>query len=168
MTARLAAILRWARSRDVDRKALHAREFASFATLDRYTTLAGLILWAGTTWNASDRHQGASELPSPRSRAPLRSSRKCGRCLTPSCRSSRDTAPHVWQISLNRQALPALEKSVPAVKGDAARTLFKMTAVRSPGGRGLGHRRWTPGLQGHRQGTADSSAASISATSDGS
>ena len=43
MTARLAAILRWARSRDVDRKALHAKEFASFATLDRYTTLAGLI-----------------------------------------------------------------------------------------------------------------------------
>src|SRR6185369_14416946 len=35
--------------------------------------------------------------------------------------------PRVFLVSLNRRALPALEKSVPAVKGDAARTLFKVS-----------------------------------------
>ena len=32
--------------------------------------------------------------------------------------------PYVWTISLNRRATPALSRSVPAVKADAARTLF--------------------------------------------
>jgi subtilisin family serine protease len=34
--------------------------------------------------------------------------------------------PLVWQISMNRRAGPALDKSVPAVKGDAASTLFRV------------------------------------------
>jgi hypothetical protein len=34
--------------------------------------------------------------------------------------------PEIWQVSLNRKALPALERSVPSVKGDAARTLFNV------------------------------------------
>jgi serine protease AprX len=36
----------------------------------------------------------------------------------------------IWQISLNRRASPALERSVPAVKGDAARTLFNVRCDR--------------------------------------
>jgi serine protease AprX len=32
--------------------------------------------------------------------------------------------PLVWTVSLNRRALPAITRSVPAVKADAARTLF--------------------------------------------
>jgi hypothetical protein len=32
----------------------------------------------------------------------------------------------VWQISLNRRAMPALERSLPAVKADAATSLFKV------------------------------------------
>ena len=32
--------------------------------------------------------------------------------------------PFVWTVSLNRRATPALSRSVPAVKADAARTLF--------------------------------------------
>jgi hypothetical protein len=32
----------------------------------------------------------------------------------------------VWQVSLNRQPMPALTKSIPAVKADAAHTLFKV------------------------------------------
>jgi serine protease AprX len=32
----------------------------------------------------------------------------------------------VWQVSLNRLAVPALTKSIPAVKADAAKTLFKV------------------------------------------
>jgi hypothetical protein len=32
----------------------------------------------------------------------------------------------IWLVNLNRKAMPALAKSVPAVKGDAARTLFSV------------------------------------------
>src|SRR5262249_28007789 len=34
--------------------------------------------------------------------------------------------PAVWSVSRNRTALPAIAKSVPAVKADAATTLFKV------------------------------------------
>jgi subtilisin family serine protease len=34
----------------------------------------------------------------------------------------------VWQVSLNRPAMPAVTRSVPAVKADAAHTLFKVDA----------------------------------------
>ena len=40
--------------------------------------------------------------------------------------SPLDTEPLVWQISLNRSATPALTRSVPAVKADAARSLFRV------------------------------------------
>jgi serine protease AprX len=38
----------------------------------------------------------------------------------------QDTEPSVWQISLNRSATPALTRSIPAVKADAARSLFSV------------------------------------------
>ena len=38
--------------------------------------------------------------------------------------STRD--PLVWQVSLNRTAMPAISRSIPAVKADAASTLFKV------------------------------------------
>jgi subtilisin family serine protease len=40
--------------------------------------------------------------------------------------ASADAEPEIWQVSLNRKAMPALSRSVPAVKGDAARTLFNV------------------------------------------
>jgi hypothetical protein len=36
----------------------------------------------------------------------------------------------IFQVSLNRRAIPAVDKSVPAVKADAARTLFKVCCHR--------------------------------------
>ena len=36
--------------------------------------------------------------------------------------------PLVWQVSLNRTANPALAKSIPAVKADAVKNLFKVDA----------------------------------------
>lgn len=41
-----------------------------------------------------------------------------------SMESNTDGAPKVFQISLNRAATPAIARSVPTVKGDAARRLF--------------------------------------------
>lgn len=36
----------------------------------------------------------------------------------------------IWQVSLNRQPMPALTRSIPAVKADAAHTLFKVDCSR--------------------------------------
>lgn len=41
-------------------------------------------------------------------------------------RTERAPAWQVWQVSLNRIAMPAISKSIPAVKADAATTLFKV------------------------------------------
>lgn len=113
----------------------------SFDALDRYIALAGLILWAGK----QSRRDGDGANPSPEQvlatignrtgdiiaglldlyaaidaaaagKRPARGRRK---------RSEDDEDDAlVFQISLNRRAAPALAKSVPSVKGDAARTLF--------------------------------------------
>lgn len=40
--------------------------------------------------------------------------------------SRADSDPMVWQLSLNRHAMPAISRSVPAVKADAATTLFQV------------------------------------------
>jgi serine protease AprX len=37
-----------------------------------------------------------------------------------------DPTIYIYQLSLNRKAMPALDRSVPAVKADAARTLFRV------------------------------------------
>ena len=40
--------------------------------------------------------------------------------------TTKKEAPLVYQVSLNRVAMPAIAKSIPAVKADAATTLFKV------------------------------------------
>jgi serine protease AprX len=123
--ARLNAILKWANARHPDDQDRLAREFATFATLDRYVALAGLILWAGTRTRKRGAVQGVAEaIATIKSPDPILET--LGELFDGVRRGPRVDEPQVWQISLNRPALPALEKSVPAVKGDAARTLFRV------------------------------------------
>jgi serine protease AprX len=94
-------------------------------TRKRYAALAGLILWAAAQEPASDAESG-----------PLRDqSRRFLERVDVSAVASelkrmfqhmlpRSGKPVVWTIALNRRVHPALTKSVPAVKADAARTLF--------------------------------------------
>jgi hypothetical protein len=107
-----------------------AEERDRFSALDRYVALAGLVLWARAG-------------PKSRSGGP---SKRGGKLFsealkTASVQSIADRlidlfdhmgAPQteeasIYQISLNRTASPALDRSVPAVKGDAARTLFNVS-----------------------------------------
>ena len=95
-------------------------------THKRYIALAGLILWA----EEQDR-----ERPTP---APSTKKEQLERILGNDVAAQAADAlrtvfhslaptakvPLVWTISLNRRATPAITKSVPAVKADAARTLF--------------------------------------------
>jgi hypothetical protein len=122
----IEAIIRWAQADDEDVQTQHAATFASVTALDRYVALAGLILWAGT--------QDKKLLAAGKGLGGLLGHIESPDAIVAALRTLFEqilsdppvTEALVWQVSLNRKAMPALEKSVPAVKGDAARTLFKV------------------------------------------
>ncbi|HKP38174.1 MAG TPA: S8 family peptidase [Pyrinomonadaceae bacterium] len=108
------------------RQESETRKLIEIPSLHRFVALTALILWAGrqaeVTKDASDPilnilldatesvHEISQSLAD----------------LVKSIGSKLDDEPLVWQISLNRSAMPALIKSIPAVKADAATTLFKV------------------------------------------
>jgi hypothetical protein len=126
LTALVNEIIKWARAEDGDVKARHAATLVKFTSLDRYVALAGLILWAGTQDEdllAEGNGVGGliDHLEAPENVvAALRE------LFQQILADQAVEEPQVWQVSLNRTAMPALERSVPAVKGDAARALFKI------------------------------------------
>ena len=99
------------------------------AARKRYVALTGLILWARdqkeneTARDASSVEQHPHHPATMRLRTswPPRSGRVYRRGLT-----EAEGKRLVWTVSLNRRASHALTRSVPAVKADAARTLFKV------------------------------------------
>jgi len=110
---------------------------------DRYLALAGLILWAGK--QDPPAKPGTTTAPAPGGSSPTPPQPLKDEELTSVLREvdpdeigdllrellKTIPAPGkgeklVWQISLNRKAMPALHRSVPAVKADAARTLFSV------------------------------------------
>ena len=95
----------------------------------RYITLAGLILWA----------EGPRSAPSTRGDSAAERIRQLLAMVTADDVAAglkamfdrlgpKPIDPLVWTVSLNRRAQPAIAKSVPAVKADAARTLFTVDA----------------------------------------
>lgn len=128
LTQKIQAIMNWARAEgDEDPTTLPADDFATFTALDRYISLAGIILWAATENKAKNLSLGAGEallqLDTP---DPV--VEHLHDAFNPILTQKRaaNVKPQIWQVSLNRKALPAIERSVPAVKGDAARTLFSV------------------------------------------
>jgi serine protease AprX len=94
----------------------------------RYIALAGLILWAedqpgDPQWErlpSKDQIQRILETTALESLV-------AGRLASVfEARIETDGEALVWTVSLNRRATPALTRSVPAVKADAARTLFRV------------------------------------------
>jgi hypothetical protein len=95
-------------------------------THKRYIALAGLLLWAeGQTADKRREDLSAKEqidLILNTQGLERSIAERLGRVLkTPGVSGKEDL---VWTVSMNRRATPALTKSVPAVKADAARTLF--------------------------------------------
>jgi len=99
-----------------------------FETRRRFSVLTALMLWA-----ADQSEQPEDEKRAPKEQARALVARMRGkeeaivRTLTKLFSGGlpqRLDVPFVWTISLNRRATPALSRSVPAVKADAARTLF--------------------------------------------
>lgn len=130
LTEKIQAIMNWAKAEaDEDPTTLPADDFATFTALDRYISLAGIILWAATENKTKNSSLGAGEAlaqlekPDP---VVERLHDTFEPILTAKRGAAKVVAPQIWQVSLNRKALPAVERSVPAVKGDAARTLFNV------------------------------------------
>jgi hypothetical protein len=95
-------------------------------TRKRYIALAGLILWAQrqTTQTSDVRvetRQRILALLSEVTPAKIVDAFRSVYAELP-----KPGKPLVWTVSLNRRATPALMRSVPAVKADAARTLFRV------------------------------------------
>jgi serine protease AprX len=94
-------------------------------TRKRYTTLAGLILWATDQPDDPDAGTGSLKLQNQRFVKKIEIPEVVRKLKDVfAAMASQSAKPLVWTVSLNRRASAALTKSVPAVKADAARTLF--------------------------------------------
>src|SRR6266568_246004 len=97
--------------------------------LDRFFALAGLILWAGVHDRpTAGNSPGSSDDEISYILANISVEKILGLLaeLLNKMLADPQREPLVWQVSLNRTATPALTKSIPAVKADAAKTLFKV------------------------------------------
>jgi serine protease AprX len=133
--ARLKRLIRilmeWAKAKNEDVRIKAAENFSVSRSLERFICLAGVILWAAknktkTSLSAAD---ALAKLTKPDPVVTL-----LKKVLTPILKDHTSTSdwiePKVWQIALNRRVMVALDRSVPAVKGDAARTLFNVKCDR--------------------------------------
>ena len=119
----LERLRKWARAKEREEREKLEKEFANLSSQDRYIALAGIILWQAEA-SVSDE-KGLNQLAD----LPAKSVAARLQRLLFAIRAAKIPVKEqgtIWQISLNRTAIPALQRSIPAVKGDAARTLFKV------------------------------------------
>ena len=120
------AIIKWTQAEDEDIQAELAEAFSNFTTLDRYFALAGIILWAAMQ-DGKSKASGSgivgliTEIEGPEAIV-----KELERLLEEIRQDPSPKGIQIWQVSLNRKVMLAVERSVPAVKGDAARTLFNV------------------------------------------
>jgi serine protease AprX len=122
----IQAIIQWAQAADEDTQATLAEAFADFTALDRYVALAGIILWAGKQDGKAAASGGGIGGLIGKLKRPDPVVEELQQLFGDILRDSFPHEAQIWQVSLNRKAMLALERSVPAVKADAARTLFKV------------------------------------------
>ena len=123
---KLQVIYQWATVEDEAVRADLANRLVDLTAIERFLALVGIILWAG------ERQRTTPSLPGGIGNALDRAEdagpifEELRRFILTLPRETPEGEPQVWAVSLNRKAVPALEKSVPAVKGDAAKTVFKV------------------------------------------
>jgi serine protease AprX len=125
---RIQAVINWAKAKNDDEQALASTAFAEFSSLDRYVSLAGIIFWASQQPRTRKSTGAADALAKLSTPAPIVKllGDVFARMLKDPELNAENIEPQIWQVSLNRKAMPALSRSVPSVKGDAARTLFSV------------------------------------------
>ena len=126
---RIAALIAWTKAKNEDAQTEAAKGFAEFSALDRYASLAAVILWAAKSNRKRKSPLGAGDALAT-SKGPNEIVqlflKALGTIGGDGESNSSEVPSQIWQVSLNRRAMPALVRSVPAVKGDAARTLFRV------------------------------------------
>ena len=126
---KLQVIVNWAKEKNQEQQAEIAEQFAEFNALDRYLALAGIILWFCQQHEGGGATEGiGEELAKLEGPDPILEtlSKLFADLAKPFLPELVVLTPQIFQVSLNRRAMPALSRSVPAVKGDAARTLFNV------------------------------------------
>ncbi len=94
-------------------------------TRKRYATLAGLILWASEQDFVQADESGPIKVQTRRFLEAVRIEKVVdGLKEVFAAMAPATDPPLVWTVSLNRRVHPAVTRSVPAVKADAARSLF--------------------------------------------
>ncbi|MDQ7249747.1 S8 family peptidase [Dongia sedimenti] len=120
------SLLAVARKEEAKSSSLVERERVS--ALDRYVALAGLLLWAKKAKPSTKRRKTgpASETPFDEAVKSVRPQEIADLLieLFGHIVAQTDREAFVYQVSVNRSATPAIARSIPAVKGDAAATLF--------------------------------------------
>jgi serine protease AprX len=105
------------------------RERDRLSALERYVALAGLLLWAGTV-RSRKRTKSLATPTTPFAEAigsvKVQTIADLLDTLFDAIVEERQNEKLVFQVSLNRTASSAVLRSVPAVKADAARTLFSV------------------------------------------
>ena len=101
-----------------------------FETRRRFSVLTALLLWAAHQPKATDPQKRTSKEEAAAVVAAMDGQEAAivetlTRLFDGTLPGPLDV-PFVWTVSLNRRATAALSRSVPAVKGDAARTLFSV------------------------------------------
>ena len=126
LSPKIAAIIKWAQAGDEDAQAESAEVLANFTALDRYVALAGIILWASTQEKKATVSDGGIGSLMTEIKGPEAIVTELRRLFVEILQDAWLKEAQIWQVSLNRKAMPALAKSVSAVKGDAARSLFNV------------------------------------------
>jgi serine protease AprX len=129
---KVEAVVRWARTSNADEAASLAKELVGLSALDRFVALAAFIWWAGHLPSPA-APSGVSSLLAEPDVEKVAVDRVVGAVHDIRKQLVEDkfeTDVEVWQVSLNRKAMAAVEQSVPSVKGDAARTLFNVRCDR--------------------------------------
>ena len=100
-----------------------------FQTHERFSSLAAVLLWAAAQPAGAEGTSGSMKAQTKRILERIENhEQEIARTLVnlQLPRPVPDEMPLIWTVSLNRRATPALWRSVPAVKADAARTLFRV------------------------------------------
>ena len=118
----LERLRKWARAKEGEEREKLAKEFANMSPQDRYIALAGIILWQA---EASSEEKGLNQLADLPAKAVAARLQRLLFAIEDAKIPVKEQGT-IWQVSLNRTAMAALQRSIPAVKGDAARTLFKV------------------------------------------
>ncbi len=132
----IKTVIDWALAKSEDDQAKLVEALGDFSSVDRFVVLAGIILWAsklkedttsrGSITDVLKKAEGPEKIDQALSEIGQTLRKVLAEIAQDAQLDSGSAKTQVWQVSLNRKAMPALDRSVPAVKGDAARTLFSV------------------------------------------